>query len=703
MKLSRKLALAGVILPGVMGVSALAQQIDAPIGGGNIFHLGTITLSASDDTSEAAGTTTTIDSEEILHSNRQMLDDALRVIPGVTVGNTGGSRNERLVYVRGFDRIQVPLSIDGVRVYLPADNRLDFGRFLTPDLAEVQVQKGYVSVLNGPGAMGGAINLVTQRPTEAFEGEARVGFEAGNRGDIAARSSYLSFGSKQDQFYVQGSYMWRDSDGFYLSRDFQPTAGQGAGLRNYSDTKDTRLNLKIGYTPNATDEYVLSYTRQTGAKNAPHNVDQPITGITPEPLPPGQSYQRDWSWPEWNIESLAFYSNTDFGSSAYLKTKLYYNKFYNLLSSYDDYTHTDQTKGYAFDSIYDDYAYGMSIEAGADITANNTLRGALHYRRDRHDDIQIPKPTLNDVADPTRRSDEETWSLALENTWRATNDLTVIAGLSYDRAKVHEAKRTDTDIGMPIGSTHAVNWQIAALYAADYGDFHASLSSRTRFPTLFDRYSTRFGSAVPNPDLKSERALTFELGYRGDLGPVGVEAAIFHSRVDDMINSVPTGELDDRGRPKSQSQNVGTGRISGFELGTKYEINPDLILSANYTYVSRSIDDPVREGLRSTDIPRHSANLRLDWQALENLTVSPSIELASSRWSDAAVQPDDPTQVAYTKMSGFGLANLDMDWRVTDQTSIVFGVRNVFDRNYELVEGYPEPGRTFFVTGRVAF
>lgn len=31
--------------------------------------------------------------------------------------------------MRGFDRFQVPLSIDGIRVYLPSDNRMDYGRF----------------------------------------------------------------------------------------------------------------------------------------------------------------------------------------------------------------------------------------------------------------------------------------------------------------------------------------------------------------------------------------------------------------------------------------------------------------------------------------------------------------------------------------------------------------------------------------------
>lgn len=60
--------------------------------------------------------------------------------------------------------------MDGVRIYLPADNRLDFGRFLTSDIAVVQVQKGYASVLDGPGGLGGAINLVTRVPVKMGSG-----------------------------------------------------------------------------------------------------------------------------------------------------------------------------------------------------------------------------------------------------------------------------------------------------------------------------------------------------------------------------------------------------------------------------------------------------------------------------------------------------------------------------------------------------
>jgi iron complex outermembrane receptor protein len=93
---------------------------------------------------------TRIDKQEIWRFDTNSLDQVVKLIPGVTATFDGnGRRNERDIFIRGFGRLQVPLSIDGVRIYLPADNRLDFSRFLTPDLAAIQIQKGYVPVSNG--------------------------------------------------------------------------------------------------------------------------------------------------------------------------------------------------------------------------------------------------------------------------------------------------------------------------------------------------------------------------------------------------------------------------------------------------------------------------------------------------------------------------------------------------------------------------
>ena len=75
------------------------------------FELGKITIAGlgRDGKSSDAVSQTVVNADEIRNSNRDTLDDALRTVPGVEVSNSGGSRNERLIFVRGFDRWQEAL------------------------------------------------------------------------------------------------------------------------------------------------------------------------------------------------------------------------------------------------------------------------------------------------------------------------------------------------------------------------------------------------------------------------------------------------------------------------------------------------------------------------------------------------------------------------------------------------------------------
>ncbi|MBL8268954.1 TonB-dependent receptor plug domain-containing protein, partial [Steroidobacter sp.] len=157
------LVLAAVPLASIC-VAATAHADDSD---GNVFKLGQITVTAPKISSVIGDAS--VSQDEVWAFDVNTLDQAVKLIPGVTsTFDANGRRNEHDIFVRGYGRWQVPLSIDGIRVYLPADNRLDFNRFLTMDLAEIQIRKGYASVLDGPGGLGGAINLVTRKPTETF-------------------------------------------------------------------------------------------------------------------------------------------------------------------------------------------------------------------------------------------------------------------------------------------------------------------------------------------------------------------------------------------------------------------------------------------------------------------------------------------------------------------------------------------------------
>ena len=668
--------------------------------GEGAFALGQITVAGRrPEGIEIGGDTLT--AEAIYAFNRNSLDDAANLIPGVVASNSGGSRNERLIFVRGFDRFQVPLSVDGIRVYLPADNRLDYGRFLTPDIAEVQVAKGYASVLDGPGAMGGAINLVTRKPTKPLEIEARATLNLDNDVDYAGYTAFGSIGTRHDNWYAQASFARNFQDHWSLPGDFAPTANEDGGERDFSRSRDWRVNLKAGYTPNATDEYALSYTRQEGAKNAPlHITDTSNVSL------------RNWSWPYWNIEGVYFLSTTALGDLATLKTRAYYNTYENMLRSWDNRQQNSQLLARAFDSPYDDTAYGGSAELAVKVSGRDTLSLAFHYRHDEHRESQTSRPGLStSVPEPVQTSSERTWSAAAENRFALSEALSLTVGGSFDWRDLDRAEEFGVPLGQtgasrlfsfPLRNASAWNGQGRLDWAKGDSAAHIGISSRARFPTLFERFSSQFGTAEPNPDLKPERATNIELGGSQAYGPIRVEGAIFYSHLTDALVSVRTAANLNR------RENFGSADYYGGEVSLTAQLTPAFQAGVNYSYIHREfgVGTPPAGGLirpfRLTDVPNHKGFAWLSWRPLAGLEFVPSLEFASSRMTVTPASANGLAPVYY-RTGGYVTAGLRLDYAITEQLTLGLGGRNLLDRAYTLTDGFPEPGRSFFASVRARY
>lgn len=94
----------------LLTMTALSQ---AALAGEDVFQLGVIEVNGKADQEKFADKET-ITSEDISRNNRNDVASALNLLPGVSVQNLG-ARNERLIYIRGFNSRQVPLFMDGSR------------------------------------------------------------------------------------------------------------------------------------------------------------------------------------------------------------------------------------------------------------------------------------------------------------------------------------------------------------------------------------------------------------------------------------------------------------------------------------------------------------------------------------------------------------------------------------------------------------
>ncbi|MBJ2123975.1 TonB-dependent siderophore receptor [Flavobacterium sp. IB48] len=631
----------------------------------NVFNLGEVIITNQQN----KDTLNRVTSKTMESQNKMEVSKALNLLPGISL-TASGPRNESMVSVRGFDLRQVPVYMDGIPVYVPYDGYVDLARFTTFDLAAVDVSKGFSSVLYGPNSLGGAINLVSRKPSKKLEYDAALGMinENGYRGNV-------NIGSKIGKFYFQGGFSYLDRDSFRMSSNFVPTANENGGQRDNSYRTDQKISFKVGWTPTEKSEYAIGYINQQGEKGNPV-----YTGYDTQNsllLKP-----RYWQWPNWDKESFYFISNSAFDDKNSFKTRLYFDRFKNTLDSYDDSSYSTQTKPYAFESIYNDYTFGGNLEYNTKIIPKNDLKFAFQFKEDVHRE--------NNLGEPVRHFIDNTVLIGIEDVYKVNSKFTVIPGISYNIRKNLEAEdynsTTKTISDFPdAGASDAFNAQVGLFYQLNNQQkLGATISQKTRFATIKDRYSYRMGTAIPNPDLKPEKAINYELNYTATLfEKITFQTALFYSSLSDAILSVSNVEPG-----KSQMQNFGEADYKGIEAQLNYAILENLSLNLNYTYIERkNITNP---NIHFTDVPNTKVMGTLEYSPIKILRLIANTEFNSPRFSTSygARVPD------YT------LLNLYVSGKISKNFSLDAGLNNIFDRNYSLVEGYPEEGRNFFVTLR---
>ncbi|MEA9415513.1 TonB-dependent receptor [Flavobacterium sp. PL02] len=631
----------------------------------NMFMLGEVIIK-NNKTKDTLNRVTT---KKMESQNKMDVSQALNMLPGVSL-TASGPRNESMVSIRGFDLRQVPVYMDGIPVYVPYDGYVDLARFTTFDLAAIDVSKGFSSVLYGPNSLGGAINLISRKPSEILEYDGSLGMinSNGYKGNI-------NIGSNLGKFYVQGGYSYLHRDSFRMSSNYVPSKNEDGGQRDNSYRTDQKISFKIGWTPTEKSEYAIGYINQQGEKGNPvYAGDDVLNSLLAKP--------RYWQWPNWDKESYYFISNSSFDDKNSFKTRIYYDKFKNKLDSYDDNTYSTQTKPYAFQSNYNDYTYGGNLEYDTQLIPKNNLKIAFHFKEDVHRE--------NNLGEPVRNFVDNTILIGIEDVYKISNKFTLVPGVSYNIRKNKEAEDYNSTTKVisdypTADASDAFNAQIGFFYQLNENQkLGATVSQKTRFATIKDRYSYRMGTAIPNPDLKPEKAVNYEINYTANLfSKITFQTAVFYSSLTDAILNVSNVMPG-----KSQMQNFGKAEYIGVEAQLNYSLLQNLSFNVNYTYIERNnLTDPT---IHFTDVPNTKVMGTVEYQPIKLLRLIANSEFNSSRISTSYG----------TRVPDYTLLNLYGSGKIAKNFSIDAGVNNIFDKSYSLVEGYPEEGRNFFVTLR---
>ena len=627
-----------------------------------VFYLGRVDVTVSESAPPPG--VTVLAERELRQFDRSSFAGLFTLAPGVTASKVG-SRNEDAVYLRGFDLRQVPLYVDGIPVYVPYDGNVDLARFLAGDVGEVRVSRGMTSSLYGPNTLGGALNVVSHRPDGRIEGLGCVSLGSGDRRDV-----HVLLGTRRGGFYATAGAGYGRRDTYPLSADFKTTTLQPGADRENAYGRDRKLSGGVGYITPGGSEYALRVVSQRGEKGNP-----PYAGTDPSVR------ARFWQWPYWDKDSVYGISRTRLGTNSWMSARAYYDSFRNGLYSYDDATYTSQTRPSSFRSRYDDYTVGTTIEAGRQVNQRLMLRAVGHFKQDVHREANDPEPQ--------RRFEDRLLSAGIEATSSPAERLSVVAGLSLDSLDTIQAQDFQKGVisDFPRGGSNGLNPQASLAYVLANGDrIRLGVSRKTRLPSMKDRYSYRLGQSQPNPDLKAEHATSIEAGYETLLASrtrAGITA--FYVDVQDLVQPVVL-------QPNLyQLQNVGGVAHMGIEVDARTTLTKRLDVGLTYSYLHR---EP-----RSTpevlllNVPDHKLLGTLVATPWRRLQLVAAVTFESSRDSQ-----NEGGQIH--RLDGYATVDAKASFRPWPGVSVEVGASNLFDDDYQLAEGYPQPGRLVFANLR---
>lgn len=619
--------------------------------------LDTIVISASStehSLRHAPASISVITADDLKDRPVSNLADAMRDVPGVTI--TGIGMNRKGVSFRGMDSKYSLVLVNGRRITPSinaiAHSNLDLNWIPASQVERIEVIRGPMSSLYGSEALGGTINIITQKPENAWSGEISSYFSNGI--SDPSGNSYIFSASTGGALIQDKLFLNMYGEKKYQGEVLMPSTVNGLfpsyleGLRSHQ----AGLGLRWVITPG----HELTFDHLDGHED---NIRHAIaTKTIRQPGKPPVSSQHEYASYDDIRRRQTSLGYQGEGSWGKMQANLY-NSDLERTNTRNDTNNEDIQK--LTETIAD-------LRVNIPLAQRHLLTAGTEWRKEKLEDDGFTgsgKTSLIHTA------------LFLQDEIAITPDWSVIIGDRLDR---HEK----------FGSHHSP--RLYTVYdLSEQFTLKGGIGRGFKAPTLKQLSSDYTGSGRGgfftvhgNPDLAPETSTNIEFSAIYETDRLFLEGTIYRNKVKNKIAYTCTNYCGQRGLELGTYHNIERARYNGTELGASYALTDRLKLKISYNYLNARD----HEDRHLTLTPRHSGSAGLSWTPTEQLTLGAHMQYIGTQYMDAGNNTN--------KQKASRVYSLQAGYQLNKHLRVSAGIENLSNEKFideDTVNTYAEPGR----------
>jgi iron complex outermembrane recepter protein len=581
------------------------------------------------------------------------------------------SRGESTLMIRGAPERHVQTFLDGIPLNLPWDERTDLGTIPITGGGRIEGRRGLSTLLEGPGVLAGSVRILPPRLNGASE-QTRLNASMGQDG--RKRSGFLHQRAA-GQWTVLGAGAWRDQDDWHLPD------GLPGGVPADTAT-DTRFNSDLNQT-----SLLLRASRpvaETGRLNILATTWSAEKGVPPEMHLGDEA--RFWRYPVRKRALLGASLARPLGTSRQWDlTGMAAVDFFKqeIDPRGPELWDTPRVAGQDYEKDLDRTGHlqlGLTRWVGE--YSRISLQGNARYSHHRESLI---------VGGPQESYAQWLTGLVAEGEFRPVRRWVLRAGAGWD----HSATPESGDKSRAEGFHEPALSLRLGRELSQRSELYASISRRSRVPSLRELYSGALGRFVPNPELVPERQDLLETGWTARGTGWSVAGAAFLQTLHDGIEKTALPGPDRQFMRVNQT----SIRVPGVEFSGRWRSHTNLEIALHHAILSARVEEDGSYDRPAEDRPDYLSLVEIGWRPYAGPGAHLESVVTGPRWSADATDPVD----GMIRLPAGVIWNLRLSWAMDSplgsaaaDAELAFHVRwdNLFDQRVDYQTGLPGPGRT---------